>query len=261
LVKAAAAAACIVLFSAGLSVADDDKNDYDHDAQAQEFIHGVPANPSEAWILAAGGRIYDTWWDALDRDEPEDTHPSYPAAGQQEGATTWRCKECHGWDYRGAAGVYRAGSHFTGIRGINRAQGKDVAAIAALLRAPLHGYTPAMISDEELGRVAAFVSRGQVDMAAYIDLETRAVVAGDAERGRNIFQTTCAACHGFDGRRLNWGDASEPAYIGTEAASVPDEVLNKILNAHPGVEMINLRAFGVEAAADVLAYTATLPQK
>jgi thiosulfate dehydrogenase len=32
-------------------------------------------------------------------DEPQGTHPSYPKAGKKTGAGTWRCKECHGWDY------------------------------------------------------------------------------------------------------------------------------------------------------------------
>ena len=77
--------------------------------------------------------------------------------------------------------------------------------------------------------MAAFVSRGQVDVAKYVDLKTRKVVAGNANRGREIFQTTCAACHGFYGRLLNWGEKDEPAYIGTEAKSAPDEVLHKIL--------------------------------
>lgn len=256
----AAVAACAFAISAGTALADED-DDYKHDDEAQEFIHGAPSYPSEAWVLAAGGRIYDNWWEALDREEPEGTHPSYPATSGQDGAGTWRCKECHGWDYRGAEGVYRAGSHFTGIKGIDGAIGMDEGAIAALLRAPLHGYTPEMIRDDELARVAAFVSRGQVDMAAYINLETREIIAGDMERGRAVFQTVCAACHGFDGRRLDWGDAETPAYVGTEAATVPDEVLNKILNAHPGVEMVNLRAFGIEVAGDVLRYIATLPQK
>jgi thiosulfate dehydrogenase len=259
-ISAVAAVAVALAMSAGAGLADED-DDEAHEAEAQDFIHGAPAEPSDAWILAAGGRIYDTWWDALDREEPEGTHPFYPAAGQQEGSVTWRCKECHGWDYKGAAGIYRSGSHFTGIKGIDGAIGMDEGAIAALLRAPLHGYTAEMITDEELARVAAFVSRGQVDMSKYIDLATREIIAGDAENGRAIFQTVCAACHGFDGRRLDWGDADGPAYVGTEGASVPDEVLNKILNAHPGVEMINLRAFGEEAAADVLRYTATLPQE
>lgn len=246
--------------AAGPGSADED-NDYEHDDEAQEFVHGAPSNPSEAWILAAGGRIYDNWWVALDRQEPEGSHPSYPAAGGQEGSTTWRCKECHGWDYMGAEGVYREGSHFTGIKGIDGARGRDVAEIAELLRSPLHGYTPEMITDEELARVAAFVSRGQVRMSDYVDLATREIIGGNAENGRAIFQTICAACHGFDGRRLNWGDAEGPAYVGTEAVAAPDEVLNKILNAHPGVEMVNLRAFSVEAAGDVLRYISTLPQE
>lgn len=253
-------ATSILTVSAGGTVADDD-DDYEHDDEAQEFVHGAPSNPSEAWVLAAGGRIYDNWWEALDREEPEGTHPSYPANGSQEGAATWRCKECHGWDYKGVEGVYRSGSHYTGIKGIEGAIGADEADIAAALRSPPHGYTPDMITDAELARVAAFVSRGQVDMSSYIDLATREIIGGDMENGRAIFQTVCAACHGFDGRRLDWGDADGPAYVGTEAVAAPDEVMNKILNAHPGVEMVNLRAFGVETAGDVLSYIATLPQK
>lgn len=261
LASSARVAAFALAVSAGAAFANDDDDDYAHDDRAQEFVHGAPSHPSDAWMLAAGGRIYDNWWEALDRERPEGTHPSYPAAGAQKGETTWRCKECHGWDYRGASGVYRAGSHHTGIAGIDGAIGMDPAAIAATLRAPLHGYSPDMIADDELARVAAFVSRGQVDMSAYMDLETREIVGGDMENGRAIFQTVCATCHGFDGRRLDWGDAEGPAYVGTEAVAAPDEVMNKILNSHPGAEMVNLRAFGLEAAGDTLRYISTLPQE
>jgi thiosulfate dehydrogenase len=258
-VRVAGAVIAVTLgFSGGPTQADDDDHD-EHGAEAQEFIHGAPATPSDPWLLAAGGRIYDNWWEALDREEPEGTHPSYPATGEQSGPDTWRCKECHGWDYRGAGGVYRKGSHYTGIKGIEGAIGKPEAEIAALLRAPLHGYTPEMIKDDELARIAAFVSRGQVDMSTIVDGETRAILAGDPERGRGIYQTVCAACHGFDGRFMDWGDDGEHAYVGTEATTVPDEVLNKILNAHTGVAMVNLRAFPLDAAVDVLSYTATLP--
>lgn len=243
------------------AIADEDEGRPEHGPQAQAFVHGAPEVPTEAWTLAAGGRIYDTWWEALDRKEPVGTHPSYPKAGKQAGSATWRCKECHGWDYRGDQGNYRTGSHFTGIAGIDVAIGKPTEDIAAILRDATHGYTPAMINDDELARVTAFVNRGQVDVAKYVDLQTRKVVAGNADRGREIYQTTCAACHGFDGRLLNWGNDVEPAYVGTEAKSAPDEVLHKILNSHPGVQMINLRAFPLDDAVDVLAYTATLPEK
>ncbi len=254
----AAAATLVVSFSAS---ANDDTNDYDHKVEAQEFVHGAPTVASEAWMLAAGGRIYDNWWSALDRPEPEGTNPAYPVTvnSKQTGSVTWRCKECHGWDYRGKDGIYSSGSHFTGIPGIDGAIGMAEEKIITILRDSNHPYTPEMISDEEMLRLAAFVSRGQVDMRTFIDLSTRKVKAGDIRRGREVFQTVCAACHGFDGRLLDWGEGDAHNYVGTEAAELPDEVFNKIYNAHPGVQMVNLRALPLSDAVAVLAYAATLP--
>ena len=57
------------------------------------------------------------------------------------------------------------------------------------------------------------------------------------------------------------GDGDEHNYVGTEAVDVPDEVVHKVLNAHPGVQMINLRAFPLQNTIDVMAYAATLPTK
>ncbi|MBU1211410.1 MAG: c-type cytochrome [Alphaproteobacteria bacterium] len=225
-----------------------------------DFVHGAPESESDSWLLAAGGRIYDNWWHALDREKPTSMHPAYPATGKQSGANTWRCKECHGWDYRGRDGKYASGSHFTGIKGIEAAKGDDPAAIAKMLRGAPHGYPATMITDKELARVAAFVSRGQDETAKFVDVKT-GNVKGDVKHGEAIFQTTCAACHGFDGRLLNRGDKDAPAYVGTDANAAPDEVLHKIRNSHPGAAMISLRAFPIEDAADVLAYAKTLPQK
>ncbi|PIV77773.1 MAG: hypothetical protein COW54_12905 [Rhodobacteraceae bacterium CG17_big_fil_post_rev_8_21_14_2_50_63_15] len=233
----------------------------EHGPQQQEFVHGAPQVPSLEWTLAAGGRIYDNWWEALDRDEPEGTNPAYPASAKQEGAGTWRCKECHGWDYLGAEGIYRKGSHFTGIKGVMGARGLPPEALMATLRDANHPYTPEMIADEEMLRVAVFLSQGLVDMRSFINYETRKVIAGsgDFTRGRAIFQTTCAACHGFDGRALDWGAPGEHNYVGTEAQELPDEVFNKISNAHPGAAMINTRAFSVEDRVSLMNYIATLP--
>ncbi len=241
----------------------DSHSDYSHSEESQDFIHGTPIVESEAWLLAAGGRIYDKWWEALDRDAPEGTNPAYPTDvnQKQSGSGTWRCKECHGWDYRGADGVYSAGSHYSGIPGINGSVGKPVEFISRILRDDNHPYSQDMITDEEMLRVAAFVSRGQVDMRTFMNPETRTLVPGtaDTDRGRAIFQTTCAACHGYDGAAMDWGDDEDPSYVGTEAVGLPDEVFHKIYNAHPGVAMINLRALSLQDAVDTLAYTATLP--
>lgn len=255
-VGALLAAAALVLMAASGLAADDKKGD-EQAPEAQQFVHGRPDNPSEAWLLAAGGRIYDNWWEALDRGKPEGTHPSYPSDGPQKGAGTWRCKECHGWDYKGRDGGYAKGSHATGIVGIDKSAGRAVKEIAALLRQPFHGYTEAMINDDELGRIAAFVARGQHDTRRFI--EPAGEIKGDIEDGRAVFQTICAACHGFDGRLLNWGSKDEPAFVGTEALKFPEEVLHKIRNSHPGAAMVNLRALPLDTAVNVLKFARTLP--
>lgn len=246
-----------VLCCAGGAMADPKS---EHTEEEGEFVHGAPQTPSDIWKQSAGGRIYDNWWDALDRDEPKGTHPAYPASGKQSGVTTWRCKECHGWDYRGSDGRYGSGSHKTGIKGIDGAKGRDPAEIAKLLRAKPHGYSEEMIRDNELERIAVFVSQGQDETYKFVDPNT-GDVKGDVGHGKAIFQTVCAACHGFDGRLLNWGTNDDPKYIGTEANAAPDEVLHKIRNSHPGAAMVNLRAFPIEDAASVLSYSKTLPVK
>ncbi|MHC5005427.1 MAG: hypothetical protein ACYTJ0_20185, partial [Planctomycetota bacterium] len=63
-----------------------------------------------------GGLMYDKWWTVAGVAEPVGTHPLYPVDGPQTGSSTFRCKECHGWDYKGADGAYGKGSsHYTGI--------------------------------------------------------------------------------------------------------------------------------------------------
>lgn len=255
----AATAACHFAWL-GSAAAQQKPRHAEHNQRQQDFVHGAPSKPSTTWLLSAGGRIYDTWWDALDRKKPEGTNPAYPASAQRKGATTWRCVECHGWDYKGKDGLYSSGERFTGITGIRKAKGRDPIAIAGMLRKPPHSYTPDMITDEELQRVAAFVSRGQHNVDRLIDNKT-AKVKGDAERGKGFFQTICAACQGFDGRMLDWGTKEEPAYIGTEASRLPHEVLHKMRNSHPGAAMINLRALPLQDAIDILAYAQTLPVK
>jgi thiosulfate dehydrogenase len=227
----------------------------------RDYIFGAPTQPTEAWIMSRGGRLYDNWINALEADKPKTTHPAWPASNtKKKGATTWRCKSCHGWDYRGADGKYATGSYQTGIPGIMSSKGKSVDAITAAIRGGPHGFTDKMIDDEQMGYLAAFVSRGLDNMNKYIKFET-GDVKGDPKKGAPIFQTNCAACHGFDGRSLDWGDEKEPGFVGTEANANPWEVLHKIRNGHPGTEMISLRAFRIKDAVNLLAYTRTLPVK
>lgn len=228
--------------------------------QNETFAHGAPAEPSEAWTIAAGGRLYDNWWLTLDKPAPKTRNPAYPAAGKAKDTDTWRCKECHGWDYLGRDGDYATGSHATGIKGLRDVQGRPPADLEKILRGRHRFLTADILSDVELGRLALFLSKGQHDISAALQGRP-GKSTGSASRGKDIYQTTCAACHGFDGRLLNWGSEKEPEYIGTSANVFPEEFLHKARNGHTGAVMINLRAFPMQDAIDVHAYAQTLPVK
>ncbi len=214
------------------------------------------------WEISNGGILYDDWAAALMIALPDMTHPAYPSAGKQKGGTTWRCKECHGWDYKGKDGAYGKGSHFTGIKGINGMAGVSVDKIKTAIRDKTHGYSEAMLPEKALGNLALFVSQGQIEMAKHVDANTNKA-RGDAQRGARFFQTVCAICHGYDGKKINFehDELAAPEYIGTVAGENPWEALHKIRSGQPGMPMVSLIVLDIQDQVDVLTYTQTLPTK
>ncbi len=205
--------------------------------------------------MARGGHLYDNWAKTLKMDAPEDTHPSWPSDSKKKGKTTWRCKSCHGWDYKGAEGAYGKGSFKTGIKGIAGAAGKDPSAIVAIMKDDTHAYG-GKIDDADLAHLAAFVSGGQVDMTQYIDPGTLAP-KGDAAKGAGYYNTICAGCHGEDGLK-----PKEMKPFGEQMAKDPWEVLHKILNGQAGEdEMPGLRALDTQIAVDIMAHMVSLPKE
>lgn len=233
---------------------------HEHPVELRDFVHGAPAVPTRAWILSAGGRLYDKWWAVLDEQKPSTVHPAYPVIGKRQNGDSWRCVECHGWDYLGRDGQSRAGDRYTGIRGVNAARGWDPRLIAEMLRSHPHNYTPEMIPDRELSWLALFISQGQHDARLIIDART-GKARGNVSRGREVFQSVCASCHGYDGKAINFGSSEKPSYVGTEARNAPYEALHRIRNSQPGSPMAGLRAFPLHDAVAVLAYAQTLPAK
>lgn len=205
--------------------------------------------------IARGGRLYDKWSGELEIPAPKQDHALYPSDKAYAGkpASNWRCKECHGWDYKGKDGAYGSGKHFTGIPGITGMSGADTGAVIALLKSDEHGYGD-KLSERDLNDLALFVTKGQIDMDKYIDRKTKAP-KGDSARGYDYFQTVCARCHGPDGK--------EPSDMKPFADQMgnPWEVMHKILNGHPNVEMPALRAFDRGVVVDTMAFMATLPKE
>ncbi len=234
-------------------------------AQQSGVILSQSEDP-EIWDIARGGQLYDDWMVVLEHNSPNANHPAYPNIGKKTGKATWRCKECHGWDYLGEDGAYGKGGHYTGIKGIRSAVGKDVDFLMGVIRDKVHRYTDEMIPDTAVRKLALFVSRGQVGMDQYIDRATKRA-RGDLRRGAAFFQTICAICHGFDGASMvskpdtalaAFGDRG---YLGTISSDNPWETFHKIRNGQPGVGMVALRVLSTQDQIDVLAYMQTLERR
>ncbi|TDI65180.1 MAG: cytochrome c [Alphaproteobacteria bacterium] len=219
-----------------------------------------PKDPSESWSIAMGGRLYDNWAAVQEIDLPKKTHPAYPRTSARKGGGTWRCKECHGWDYKGAAGAYASGSHYTGIKGVRSLADQPPAMIAAAIRGAPHNFDAKLLPDFLIEKLALFISKGQVETRDYIDYAT-GKAKGDATAGRGPFQNFCANCHGFDGRAMNFKTEEKPEFVGTIAKKAPWELVHKVINGHPGAPMPALRDFPASTLKNILAYTQTLPVK
>lgn len=214
----------------------------------------LPASAAETEsAMSRGGRLYDKWFAENKAAKPGDDHAAYPHKGGKYGKdTSWRCKECHGWDYRGKDGAYAKGGHATGIVGIRAAAGKDPAAIAASLRDKPHGFTKEQLSDKDVADLALFVSKGQVDMTKYIDAAGKP--KGDGAKGEIYFNTLCAGCHGTDGKKVSnappLGSVADNAY----------EMLHKVMNGQPAEAMPSLRALDPQISVDLVVHLQTLPK-
>ena len=216
---------------------------------------------TETWMISEGGKLYDHWSKVLFREMKDvATHPSYPKAGKQKGEVTWRCKECHGWDYKGRDGSYAKGSHYTGIKGLRDAVGMAPEKVAGILRDNTHGFTEAMLPGKAALALGVFVSKGQIDVDQHIDRATRKP-GGDAKRGARFYQSICAICHGFDGKQLNFKSPEDPEFIGTVANENPWETLHKIRNGQPGIPMPSLGVLELKDQLDILTYAQTLPKR
>lgn len=245
----AAVVAVLVLGPSNEAVADEPSSDPMH-------VH----DGDDIWAIARGARLYDNWMVELLKDKPRQRHPAYPANGKMRGYPTWRCKECHGWDYKGNKGLYKLGDHATGIKGVSEMSGKKPEDIRRLIMAKFHGFSSSQLPHGAQEMLSIFLSKGQIDMDKYIDRKTR-IVRGDVKKGGQSFQTVCVTCHGFDGKEINFKSRRFPEYVGTVCRKNPWEALHKIRFGQPGVGMIALANKEIQYNVDLLAYCQTLPEK
>jgi len=176
--------------------------------------------------IARGGRGYDKFWVEYALDIPKKRHVSYPETGKAKSADSWRCKECHGWDYMGAQEAYQSCSHFTGLIGISTAQVQSVESVVGVLKNNTHRYD-SVLPPTALKDIAMFVVEGQVDIQTMINDEAKTAI-GDQSKGKKTYNNMCADCHGLERKTLNFShDVAE--YLGTVAVSNPWEACIKFV--------------------------------
>lgn len=227
-------------------------------ADVLAFAQSFPEEPA----LSGGGQLYDKWWAVLGMDEPTEDQPLWAtqSTNERSGADTWRCKECHGWDYMGIDGAYSSGSHstgFTGVLGSDSLSSEELTAWLDGSTNPDHDFS--VMGEVGINAMVTFIQSEMADITAYVNADKS--VNGDPVNGKEMFENTCAACHGIDGKKMNFSKPDDPEYIGTVAADNPWEAFHKTSFGQPDAPMPSGIGLGwdMQQIADLLSYIQTLP--
>ncbi len=225
----------------------------------------TPRTPSPE-VLIQGAILYDRWYSALGKEAPPGDMPiwSRQSTNSRSGLDTWRCVECHGWDYKGVEGAYASGSHKTGFPNVRKLVADlSVAEIIAHLHGskdPAHDFSKYM-DDAALTKVAQFLKYGLIDDDQYIDDISLKVKNADVDHGKQLFDQTCANCHGADGMQIVFRTEGINEYLGSVASRDPWRFLHRTRFGVAGADMPVGAKLGwtAEDGRDVLAYAQTLP--
>lgn len=216
--------------------------------------------------IVLGGKLYDNWITVTGAATPIGNSPLW--AGQttntRTGKDTWRCKECHGWDYKGKDGAYSKGSHLTGFPGVyGAATTKTVAELTSVLKGlanAKHNFST-YLNEEQISALAAFLKAGAIiDESQYIDYATKKPKSADAAKGKQLYENTCVACHGADGKLILFDGKDSLGFLANDN---PWEVLHKIRFGQPGAGMPSgiEQQQSIQDGVNILSYAQTLPTK
>jgi thiosulfate dehydrogenase len=216
--------------------------------------------------IIQGALLYDNWYATLGVAAPQGDMPiwSRQSTNTRSGPVTWRCSECHGWDYRGAGGAYGSGSHFTGFPDLwslsPDLQTSDIVSHLQGVNDPAHDFS-AYLDGQSMTELAAFVKSGLIDDSTYVDPVSLQVLEADLTRGRALYESTCRRCHGEDGKSIVFRSEGIDEFLGSVAIRDPWRFLHRTRFGVAGTDMpVGARlGWTPEDGRDVLAYAQTLP--
>lgn len=213
--------------------------------------------------LKNGALLYDNW-PKMKKADIKDTHPLYPPTSKKSGKSTWRCKECHGWDYIGNKGRYSKGSHFTGITGVFHVQGKNPEVLYSSMKNKNaeHDFSE-YLSKSQILDIVKFLSEGQVAIEPVIDSQGKG--KGNRTHGKVLYEAHCSDCHGSDGNEIDFeGNKEGVQGIGWLTNDNPQESIHKIRWGHPESDMPSMtvdKNLSEQDSIDILTYSQLLGSK
>lgn len=203
--------------------------------QAGEPILGLSKDRSVpiAWQESIGGQLYSDWPRVLLFRGPFTKHPLWTGSAAALNTETWRCVNCHGWDYRGSAGVGGDLGVVPNVPGLRHLVGASRRTVADGIRHQNHGFAAEQLSADALSYLVGFLIDGQ---RAVVDLAARARESGaDVKAGAERYRDVCQVCHGPTGSQLNLGTERSPATLQTLAQTNPWKFLHGMRFGHAGV--------------------------
>ncbi|MDA1329502.1 MAG: c-type cytochrome [Chloroflexi bacterium] len=214
----------------------------------------------------SGGRLYDNWMVALDLKAPTSDQPLWALQDEnpRNGQVTWRCKECHGWDYKGSEGAYGIGSfRFTGFPELSSMIGASQEDVIAWLDGSnnaSHNFIQ-FLDPNAINDLSAFLRTMQIDLALIIDYETGQSL-GEEQNGSRLYAAACSDCHGPDGTEINFSSGGLPLYVGDLASVDPWHTVHVVRFGSPPRNMpgTEARGWSLRNVADLLAFAQTFPR-
>ena len=215
--------------------------------------------------LVVGAQLYDKWYAVLGIPAPQGDMPiwSRQSTNTRSGAETWRCSECHGWDYKGVAGAYASGSHQTGFPSLILTTANmtedDIIAHLKGEKDQEHNFSN-YLEENAMRQLSVFLKEGLIDDSEFIDSVSLKVIDGNLEHGEDLYNSTCAECHGEDGTTIIFRTEGVDETLGDVANRDPFRFLHRTRFGVAGTEM----PVGYELSwipsdgRDVLMYAQTL---